>query len=298
MNIKNIVTSNLINYKYIKENNVFIINNVDEVFDINFLIPVRNRTEFAKPMYNSFKEACLKSNLNITYTVIEHSENPLHSKFCKNENINYIWINSNGGLFNKCLCYNIGVFYSQKSKNYIFHDLDCLIQSDFFNKLESNIKNKNNCKAIQCFVDRRVLYINPILTKKIINNEFAIDNLSINLPEIDYPRLGGQIMFGAPGGSIFVERNLFFDVGGYDADLFLANSPEDIFFWDKIETITKMETCNNPAIELYHMYHEPTWMHNPHISNMTEIHNIFRNMSLEEKISFVKFKSELINEYR
>lgn len=298
MNLIEIIQKNSINYKKIKEENVFIIKNDNKNYDINFLIPVRNRTEFAMPMYESFESAKSNTNLKIAFTIIEHSENPLHSKFCKTKNIDYIWLNSNGELFNKCLCYNMGVFFSQKAKSYIFHDLDCLIQSNFFKQLEENIKNQNNCKAIQCFTGRRVLYLNPELTNKVIKKEFEIDNLSINLPEVDYPRLGGKIMIGAPGGSIYVERELFFEVGGYDPELFLANSPEDIFFWTKIDTINKMHISDNPPIEIYHMYHEPTWMQNPHIHQMEEIYNIFKKMSIEEKKEIIKLKSNLIHEYR
>lgn len=297
MNLEEIVSQNSLNYKEIKDNNVFIIKDDDTIYDINFLIPVRGRTEFASSMYDSFKTACTNTNLKITYTVIEHSDNPMHSKFCKTEGIDYIWINSNGRLFNKCLCYNIGVFYSQKSNSYIFHDIDCLIQSDFFIKLSENIQNQN-AKATQCFTGRRVLYLNPELTKRVIKKEFEIDKLNIEMPEVDYPRMGGKIMIGAPGGSIYVERGLFFEAGGYDAELFLANSPEDIFFWTKIDTINKMHTSDNPPIEIYHMFHEPTWMNNPHINEMQNINNIFQQMNIEEKKEFIKFKSELINEYK
>ncbi len=297
MNLKDIVSKRSINYKEIKDNNIFIIKNEETLYDINFLIPVRGRLEFASSMYDSYKNACSNTDLKITYTVIEHSDNPMHSKFCKNEKIDYIWINSNGGLFNKCLCYNMGVFYSQKANSYIFHDIDCLIQSDFFQKLSKNIENQN-ARAIQCFTGRRVLYLNPQLTQKVIKKEFAVDNLTIDLPEVDYPRLGGKIMLGAPGGSIYCERELFFTVGGYDSELFLANSPEDIFFWTKIDTIDKMYISNNPNIEIYHMFHEPTWMNNPHINEMQNINNTFQQLSIEEKKDFIKFKSELINEYK
>ncbi len=297
MNLKDIVVKNSINYKDIKDDNVFIIKNDDLIYDINFLIPARGRLEFASTMYDSFKAACVNSNLKITYTVIEHSDIPLHIKFCKNENINYIWINSSEGLFNKCLCYNMGVFYSQKAKSYIFHDIDCLIQTDFFKKLFENVKNKN-ATAIQCFTGRRVLYLNTEMTKRVVKKEFLIDNLNIKLPEVDYPRMGGKIMIGAPGGSIYVERDLFFEVGGYDAEMFLANSPEDIFFWTKIDTINKMHISDNPPIEIYHMYHEPTWMNNPHINEMQILNNTFQNMSINEKKDFIKFKSDIINEYK
>ena len=75
----------------------------------------------------------------------------IRNYYCRIENnINYIWANYKGSdRFNKCLAYNMGAFFSNKSKYCLFHDIDCLIQSDFFIKLEENIKNQN-CQAIQC----------------------------------------------------------------------------------------------------------------------------------------------------
>ncbi len=287
-----------INYNKIKNDSIVIIQNPDEIYDINFFIPVRERMDFAEPMYKSFLRASEKSNLRITYTVIEHNDIPLHSNFCKKNKINYIWLPCNqGDLFNKCLCYNMGVFFSNKSKYYLFHDIDCLIQSDFFLKLTENIKNKE-CRAIQCFTKRRVLYINREFTPNLVSGKFNVDDLNIKMTEVDYPRMNGQIMLGAPGGSILVERDLFFEVGGYDSELFLANSPEDAFFWTKIDTVNKMHTSDNPDIEIYHMYHDPTWSRNPLIREMEVINKSFDILSSEDKKEVIKHKSELINEFK
>jgi len=287
------------NYKKIKEENLVLIQNPEKLFDINFLIPVRNRIEFAQPMYNSFLKAKENSSLAISYTVIEHSEIPDHAKFCKKNKINYIWIKSAPDeLFNKCLCYNLGALYSNISKYILFHDIDCLVQSDFFVKLTKNITNQN-CKAIQCFQQRRVLYCNENLTKEIVNEKFtAFDVLNLkDNSNIDLPRLGGKVMLGAPGGSILVERELFFDVGGYDDDLFLANSPEDAYFWEKIDTISKMHTAENPAIDIFHMYHSPTYMSNPYIKQMQKIYEDFKKLTKEEKTREIKEKSKQIKKF-
>lgn len=287
-----------IDYNKVKEDSVIIIQNPKSSYDINFLITARGRTDFAQPMYDSFKAAAEKSPLNITYTVVEHSENPEHSKFCKKNKLNYIWIKSvPGELFNKCLSYNMGVFFGHKSKYCLFHDIDCLVQSHFFINLFDNISHKQ-CRVIQCFTGRRVLYINEQFTPKVISGEFPVDKLSLDMPEVDFPRMGGQVMIGAPGGSIMVERDLFFEVGGYDAELFLANSPEDAFFWVKIDTIDKMHVSDDPNIELYHMYHPPTWMNNPHVSEMQIINNTFKELSVEDKKEIINLKAEIIKEFK
>lgn len=297
-NIIDEINDHLFDYDKIKEDSVIIIQNPEELYDINVIIPVRGRTEFASAMYNSFLAAKEKSDLKITYTIAEFSHIPEHSKFCKKNKINYLWISSEKEeLFNKCLAFNAGVFFGNVAKYVLMHDLDCLMQSDFFTKLEQNIASKK-CEAIQCFTGRRVLYCNPELTSKIVAGEFDIDTLSIDMPEVDYPRLGGQIMIGAPGGSILIGRDLFFNVGGYDPELFQANSPEDAFFWEKVDTISKMEVSDDPDIELYHMFHPPTYYSNPKIQDMQAAHQYFQRLDEAGKKKVIQHKADIISKYR
>jgi hypothetical protein len=292
IDLKQLIENNSIDYKKVFEDNISVTYSDMELFDVSVIIPVRNREDFAEPLYKSFQAAIDKSGLKVDFTFVEHSENPLHSKFCKNNKINYFWLKSAPGeLFNKCLAHNVGAIFSSKSKYLLFHDIDCLVQSDFFIMLFENIKNQN-ARAIQNFTERRVLYINQQLTDKVIAGQFEVDDLSINLDEVSPPNI-----FGAPGGSITIERDLFFEVGGYDPELFLANSPEDVFFWDKVDVVDKMYISNNPDIEIYHMNHRPTYMDNPLINEMKDIHFSFKNMSQEEKLEIVKLKAELIKKF-
>lgn len=280
---------NKIDYQKIKDDSIFVLYDTNECCDINFIVPVRGRINFASPMYKSFCKARNNSSLKIVYTVVEFSENPEHSKFCKKNRINYIWIQSQPNeLFNKCLSLNFGALFSVKAKYFLFHDLDCLIQSNFFNNLMENVSAKK-CKAIQCFHGRRVLYLDQITSDKIISENIYIDDLKLNMPGVSLP-----MYVGAPGGSIFIEKDLFFSIGGYDPEFFKANAPEDIFFWDKVNVNASMETSDNPQIDIFHMNHPPTYYSNPLINEMKQIHECFKNSTEEEKKQLINEKQKIL----
>ena len=287
------IESRKIDYDTIYKDSIVIVHDLLGIYDINFIVTVRGRLDFAEPMLRSFSEAVNKSSLKIAYTVVEHSEIAQHSSFCKKNKLNYIWIKSSQGeLFNKCLAYNLGSFFSVKSKYILFHDIDCVVQSDFFNNLTKNL-SKKKCRAIQCFNGRRVLYLNDELTRMVIEKKIDFDELSINTNGVSLPQF-----IGAPGGSILVERDLFFEVGGYDPELFQANSPEDIFFWDKISTIDKMYISDDPAIEIFHLNHPPTYYSNPHISEMKEDYEIFKRMTIDQKREVINYKSNAVLKFK
>lgn len=289
---KTLLEIHSINYDLIKKENLFIIHDTETEYDINFIIPVRGRVDFAAPMYDSFLKAKNNTNLKIGYTIVEISDINEHQDFCATQDLNYIWIKRpTGELFNKSLGLNVGAIFSLKAKAFIFHDIDCLIQSNFFIKLEENIRNKN-AKAIQTFHGRRVLYLNDALTNAIINKIIDVDSFHLGYDGISLPE-----NVGAPGGSIYVSKEVFFEVGGYDPELFSGNAPEDIFFWDKVSHVGEMHICDNPQIDIFHMNHPLTANQNPLMMKMITIHNIFRNDRLDNTIDYINHKKELLSKF-
>lgn len=287
----NLINSKNVDYNKIKENALFRIFDEGE-FDINFIIPVKNRVSFAKPLYKSFLKAKENTKLKIAYSMVEISEVNEHQAFCEKNKINYVWVKTNHELFNKCIGLNIGALFTVNSKSFLFHDIDCLIQSDFFIKLEQNLIRKK-AEAIQCFHGRRVLYLDNTLTNFVLNEIVNVDDFHYGKEGISLPE-----NIGAPGGSIYVTSDLFFKVGGFEAEFFVANAPEDAFFWDKIDIISKMHVCDDPEIDIFHMNHIATHNTNPHIFEMLKILNLFRSYSKEQKIDYINIKSKLLNEFR
>lgn len=290
--LHNILINNYIDYDKLKNNfskcEIF----DKDHFDINVIIPVKGRINFANPTYQSFKKARERSKLKISYTIIEVSDQNEHENFCLNNKINYIWIKTEPEvLFNKCLALNIGAMFTVSSDAFIFHDIDCLMQSDFFIKIEDNIKNKN-AKAIQCFNQRRLLYLNDKLTEQVINNLIEVDHLNITMDGVRLPE-----HTGATGGSIYTSKDLFFNIGGFDPELFQGNAPEDFFYWEKICMLDNMYIADNPIIELYHMSHPVTYNSNPKVSEMIRICHVFISDNYHDKLDLVLYKKKLINEY-
>ena len=100
---------------------------------------------------------------------------------------------------------------------------------------------------------------------------------------------------GAPGGSILTSRNLFFEVGGYDPEIFSAYSPEDEFFWYKLSTYTTIRSCQNN--EIFHMYHPSTEYTNPHLKSLIALMKKFRELSRDDKIKIIEYKSQTLSRY-
>ena len=286
-----ITTKNVINYdKIISECEIYISN--DEKTDINFIVPVRHRFSFSKPLYDSFKNARDNVDLKISFTIVELSAKSEHKNFCVNNGINYIWYKTKEDEpFNKCLGLNLGVFLSNKSNSFLFHDIDCLIQSDFFVKLKENI-NKKNAKAIQTFHGRRVLYLNQKLTNLILNGALDVDTLHFGYDGVTPP-----FNVGAPGGSIYIEKDLFFQIGGYDPEFFYGYAPEDIFFWKKVELFEVMHISDDPKIDIFHMNHKLTSGTNPDIDKMHLIHVAFNELPERHRKDLIKIKENAIKKF-
>lgn len=293
MNLIKEIDNQLIDYDKIKSNSIFKIQNNKEEYDLNFIITVRDRINFKEPLFEAFVKACEKVDRKIAYTVVEHSQRPDHSKYCKNNNINYIFIPAEQDeLFNKCLAYNFGALFSVKAKYHLFHDIDILMQSSFFEDIFTYIDR--DVKALQCYTGRRVINCNVEMTVKLIKGEVDVDVLDENTYGVDYPRFNGKVSLGSTGGSILVENNLFEEIGGFDPELFKAYSAEDQFFWNKILTHTDIEYADNPAIELFHMWHEPQFNKNPRLLEMESYMNKFKELSDVERKSVVSHKKEIL----
>ena len=130
----------------------------------------------------------------------------------------------------------------------------------------------------------------PVLTNLVLQSQLNIDSLNIGTEGVSQPDL-----FGAPGGSIMVESDIFFEIGGYDPELFSGYSTEDAFFWSKLSTLCDIHSSDNPNIDIFHMYHTPNYNTNPLFSQMHHYWETFNNLTDVERLEFIGHKSRLGN---
>lgn len=254
-------------------------NKVEDKMDISVIIPVRGRLEFQEAVYSHLKKASEVSGINISITYIEHSH---ISEYLQPTRGSYIWVPCNkDSAFNKCLCFNIGALYGPMADYYLFYDADLICREDFFEQIISDLSD-----AIQTFKSRRVLYANESLTGKIKQGAMFDQYLNDKHPDIS---IG---IPGAPGGSIFVSRDLFFKVGGYDAEFFYGYSIEDQFFYNKLECFQKVKSLDK--VDLIHLNHPVIQVNTPDFQ--MDILRKWITMTEQERLDFVKFKSNTLNE--
>lgn len=248
--------------------------------DISIIIPVHGRTQFNNVVTNHFKKAISyieeKRDLKISLTFVEHSYNQEHYDLIDKTWVNYIYIPMFGqDKFNKCMCFNIGALYSNEAKFYLFHDVDVIVPMDFFEKLMENIQG-NDC--IQSFTKKRLLYANEHLSYQLINGIETIDNCIIYKESKDGLKIGNE---GAAGGSIFIRKQLFIDIGGYDT-FFTEYSVEDAFFLEKVNTISHCNSSDKPPIELIHLWHDISFNQTTKPEDFSYLHS-FQQKGLQDK---------------
>lgn len=225
----------------------------DDNFDILTVIPFRGRKMHLLKTLETLIDSANSVDAKIGFLVVENSHISIAYDVPDVFNsVNYRWLNSGGKMFNKCLCHNIGA-YITNSNIIHFHDCDIMVPVDFYSHI---IQKMEKNQAVQCFSSRRVNYVEENATKDILSG--ANSNDVLNAP---YSFKTGST--GAPGGSIALKRNLFDMVGGFDPHFFWGYSVEDAFFWKKVSFISPIVSLNNPDVELFHLWHPPSWGKNP-----------------------------------
>jgi len=249
----------------------------DGEVDINIIIPVKGRTENASALVKHFEDAMADRSETYQLTFVEYSTSQEYDELAKTLRADYIHMPFDG-IFNKCLAMNAGFLWGRKAKRYLFHDVDILVQSDFFDKLNENL----GPEARQCFRKKRVLYCDAALSDRLRDGNMSADDLDIKSDGVREPEPHAH---RAPGGSILVTREHFISAGGYDAELFFGYSCEDQMFHDKLEMTGTVESCDD--IEVFHLFHPTRSDSNPFLQEQEALHREFMKNSDDKRRRFM-----------
>lgn len=288
LHLEDIILSHKFSYKKILDESFLNLKDNDKYF-INVIIGCRGRGEFLNPLINSFNNAIKNVEKKITLTIVEHNNFPEHKKKIPKD-VNYIWTKGFiDGQFNKSLAFNFGVKYGNDAEYYLLHDLDILVKDNFFQEL---IQNINNCSFLQPFGKRRILYMSKELTNEYLEEKIQINDLNEKLNGAEPSKIKNP-----KGGSVFISKDLFEEVGGFDPEMFWGYAAEDQFFWEKVKTISEIKYADNPPIDMFHMWHEPAKIHeNPFFLDMEDCWNLFKALDKKEKIEIIKLKKMVYKE--
>lgn len=293
-NIINVTKKCKFSYEEIKNKSIISLLD-DKQYDINVIVGFRGRKEFLSPLLNSFKNAFAYYNNFVSenkksfcFTFVEHSKKS-EFDYLKKES-NYLWTPGNvSEQYSRSFAYNFGVKYSNKAKYLLLHDLDILVKENFFVELFQNL---GTSKCLQTYGKRRVLYLSQELTQNVINKKMDFNTLNEHSENVSLPMYAGKPALGSKGGSILIERELYYDVGGFDAETMYGYSPEDQLFWDKVTTNTEIAFADNPPIDMFHMWHPPTSMSNPLMYEMEKYMLEFRYMKKKDRLKYLEIQKE------
>jgi len=277
----------------------------DKPRDINIFIPVRKRDKFIAPCLSYFESALKKTNLSARIIIIENDNSCECAKIIDTDLYDYMFfptsVSYSDGLFAKSLAYNVGFIKAKRAKWNIFHDIDILVDQDYFQKLEGYLSK--NPSWVQPYAGKRVLRIGSTSTGKIVKEPWKI---------LDLPYLQDLTasMPGSPGGSIVVKSEDFINVGGYDPDLFYGYAPEDSFFWTKLELLYKPKQgfigshflgsavyADDPPIEVYHLNHPMQDGANSKFHIMIKVLEAFFSCPDDVRAEIIEYKKDLLKRF-
>lgn len=284
-------------------------------YDINFVVPVKNRIENLNCLVKNVTYVAGKSKYKILITVVELDSVKNHEKICKEYNVNYINIDTCrlDCKFNKSIAPNfMHRFYKKMGYKYdwmCYHDVDCIIKSTFFDnafkniEIEQKLSNKK-FRFLQTYAFGTVHLTNQEIAKKIRENHKIVDTMPNDYVGITFPHayINESLYFSkSKGGSVMITPELFEEIGGFDPELFADYSPEDTFFWSKASLKVTLSNeyivyADDPPNKLYHLWHESGNTNEEQLTYMYSIQRLYETLPQGLKLRYIDLKNKLLVE--
>ena len=261
------------------------------------VIPCFKRKENLVPVLKRFQMIDLpKEGYRPSILLVEHSPIPELQEIAEEFQCEYIWIFLQPqnpymqlGQFNKALCYDKAFLFGMPAEWYLFHDNDILVPKNFWDMLDQNVKRAKT-QFIQPYTHRCLLNLKPAVAEMFREDLTLADQ---PLDESMYNDL--TISTGAPGGSLYLTRQRYFDAGGHDPQFCWGYGPEDALFYQKLELLEPIAFADDPPIELIHLWHPPAQVTNPFRIQMDMfVKSFFKQRPEEWKRGYMEYKQEIL----
>jgi hypothetical protein len=226
--------------------------------------------------------------------LVEHSPFPEMETIATKYNCEWIWIylepripNVPIGQFNKALAYDKAFIFGSPAQWYLFHDNDVLVPNDFWSRLDANIA-RTGAQFLQPYTHRCLICLKPGPSEHMRGDLSLMDAPLVK--DLYY-----DLTPGAPGGSLYITRQRYIEVGGHDPNISWGYGPEDCLFWDKLQTFEPIAYADDPPIELVHLWHTSAAPNNPFLHQMNWFVKVyFSGKTIEEKRAYMASKRQIL----
>ena len=226
--------------------------------------------------------------------IVEHSPYPDLQSIAEDFSCEYLWLFLDPrdptlpiGQFNKALCYDKAFLYTSPAQWYLFHDNDVLVPKDFWRRIDENVK-RTKTQFLQPYTHRCLLNTQPQVAEVFRTNPSLMDEPLSD--ELFFPKAPG-----APGGSLYLKRERYLDVGGHDPNYCWGYGPEDQMFFDKLKLFEPIAYADEPPIEMVHLWHPTAANNNPFRHEMDWFVKVFfKSKSDDEKQILMASKKVLL----
>ena len=226
--------------------------------------------------------------------IVEHSPFPDLEKIAEEFGCEHLWLLLDPrnpelpiGQFNKALSYDKAFLFTSPAEWYLFHDNDILVPRDFWDRIDKNIQ-RSKTRFLQPYTHRSLLNTIPEIAQR-LRDDVNLADLGL-LEDMYYP-----IIEGAPGGSLYLHRSRYLEVGGHDPNYCWGYGPEDQLFFNKLKLLEPIAYADDPPIEMIHLWHETAQKNNPFRWDMDWFVKIFFDgKTLQEKNLFLESKQGLL----
>ncbi len=209
--------------------------------DISVIIPTGgiNRDKYLDSVTKNLRNTVISNSLELI--LVETGDAPRVSLETRSLFDTYQFSKKDGA-FNLSLARNIGGKISNGNL-LVFYDNDLLCQDDFL----IDIKKNDSVRYQVGTTWNKVIYLDMAMSKEITTGNAGLNDVS--------PKniLGCYDSSEIHGGSIWINRKLFFAVKGFD-ESFDGWGCEDDAFWLKVSSVTDWKSGSHS--KLFHLYHD------------------------------------------